>query len=274
MNPEQKLAEIVISLRGAGIDSLVMGGHAARYYGIDRNTIDYDLVTSLTSPEDLRQRLPAIDNFREARPAPAWRHRDFARFEIGRLPDGREEYLEFWLRNHLLGDFVQLKQRSEIGVYGGHSIPFLSIADLIRSKETERESDWQDIALLEEIFDARKFAAFRDGRCDLPDLLANIRSRVGMERAIDQGLLADPNLVASAIADSQHPATIAFLWPSARQIDARTEAAYLDPSLSATLRAVEAGSSKHFAIVEIARRGYKRHAMDIDRADKQTQIES
>ncbi len=37
-----------------------------------------------------------------------WRSDDFARFEIGRLPDGREEWLEFWIRNHLLGDFAGL----------------------------------------------------------------------------------------------------------------------------------------------------------------------
>jgi hypothetical protein len=76
-----------------GIDSLVMGGHAVRYYGIDRNTIDFDLVTSI-------------------------------------------------------------------------------------AKETERESDWQDIALLEEILDDRCRAAIGATSDSLFNFLSSLRSRV------------------------------------------------------------------------------------------------
>ena len=36
-------------------------------------------------------------------------------------------------------------------------LSFLSLPDLIRSKETEREKDWQDVAVLEEIHDNRLF---------------------------------------------------------------------------------------------------------------------
>ncbi len=60
MTPEQKLARICLSLSGAGIDALVMGGHAVRYYGIDRNTTDFDLVAAVATPDELRLRLPAI----------------------------------------------------------------------------------------------------------------------------------------------------------------------------------------------------------------------
>ena len=42
MNPESRLAEIVSALEGAGISCLVMGGHAVRFYGLSRNTIDFD----------------------------------------------------------------------------------------------------------------------------------------------------------------------------------------------------------------------------------------
>ena len=87
-----------------------------------------------------------------------WRPEDFARFEIGRLPDGREEWLEFWLHNHLLPRFAELWLRHERGIYGDREIAFLSLSDLIRSKETEREGDWTDVSLLEEIQDARKLA--------------------------------------------------------------------------------------------------------------------
>ena len=43
MNPARRLAEIVSALEQVGLTVLVMGGHAVRYYGLDRNTIDYDL---------------------------------------------------------------------------------------------------------------------------------------------------------------------------------------------------------------------------------------
>jgi hypothetical protein len=42
MNPDIRLAEIVAALEGAGVRCLVMGGHAVRYYGLSRNTIDFD----------------------------------------------------------------------------------------------------------------------------------------------------------------------------------------------------------------------------------------
>ena len=112
MTPDEKLAHITRSLKEAGIDALVMGGHAVRYYGIDRNTIDFDFVTSLATPEELQLRLPQIESLGSVRAETVWRSKDFARFEIGRLPDGREEWLEFWIRNHLLGEFSALKARA------------------------------------------------------------------------------------------------------------------------------------------------------------------
>jgi hypothetical protein len=40
---EERLAAIVSALHDAGVRCLVMGGHAVRYYGLERNTIDFDL---------------------------------------------------------------------------------------------------------------------------------------------------------------------------------------------------------------------------------------
>ena len=271
MTPDQKLARLVGSLEHAGIDVLIMGGHAVRYYGIDRNTIDFDLVTSVATTEELRSKL-SIANLGSAREAKVWRHRDFARFEIGRLPDGREEWIEFWLRNHLLADFASLKARSEVGPYGGEQLPFLSIADLIRSKETERESDWRDIDLLEEVQDARHHAALGPSGESQVRLLANLRSRRGMDRAIERRLLDDPDVVACAFDASSHWVTRAFLLPRVPRPQRASANFPIDAALAAALDSTEFGSPRHFGLIEITRRSYKRRAMDLDRVDKQARL--
>lgn len=43
MNIETRLAEILTALDRERAVYLVMGGHAARYYGVQRTTADYDL---------------------------------------------------------------------------------------------------------------------------------------------------------------------------------------------------------------------------------------
>ncbi len=63
MNPEQRLAAIVVALRSAGLACLVMGGHAARYYGIQRTTIDFDLHLAPDCWDTLSDRLAALPLF-------------------------------------------------------------------------------------------------------------------------------------------------------------------------------------------------------------------
>ena len=42
---------------------------------------------------------------------PSWRPGSFRRFLLGQLPDGRDEWLEFWRTNHLLPPFAELYGR-------------------------------------------------------------------------------------------------------------------------------------------------------------------
>jgi hypothetical protein len=251
-----------------------MGGHAVRYYGVDRNTIDFDLVTAIATTRELRLRLPMIGMLGPLKEELVWRTHDFARYEIGKLPDGRPKWLEFWLRNHLLDDFAHLKARAEIGSYGSESVAFLSLTDLIRSKETERESDWTDITLLEEIFDARnrdRLASRRDGA---PDYLSSLRSRRGMDLAVKGQLTADREVLVNALAACKHPVTCVFLYPFVSDQPLPTLATSLSSAVQSLLSTVIAASPRHFAVIEIARRDYKRAAMDRDRADKQAQLRS
>ena len=178
MNAADRLGEIVSAIERLGIAYLVMGGHAVRYYGVDRNTIDYDLHIALVDWDHLgeilkRDPFPASCGLTEGE---SWRPQVFRRFLIGSLPDEREEWLEFWRRNHLLAPFTEMHQRREQGLYGGRKIAFLSLPDLIRSKETERESDWRDIELLEGIFDARNLARSQD-ETQVMHALSFLRSR-------------------------------------------------------------------------------------------------
>ena len=53
MNPDARLAEIVTALEAVGLSCLVMGGHAVRFYGVDRNTADFDLHLAPDGWDDL-----------------------------------------------------------------------------------------------------------------------------------------------------------------------------------------------------------------------------
>jgi hypothetical protein len=271
LTSDQHLARIVESLHENGIDVLVMGGHAVRYYGVSRNTVDFDLVTSVVSPDLLRTKLASIQTLSHALPEPVWRSRDFARFEVGRLADGRSEYLEFWLRNHLLDDFSKLKGRAEVGMYGGKEMRFLSLGDLIRSKETERESDWADISLLEEIQDGRLLAAYQRGAAALPAVLSQLRSRRGMDEAIGRRLLVDSSVVDQAIAAVDNFVTFAFLLPFASK--PQSPFAHVAAPWMTALLAAKAGTPRHSVMIEVARRAYRRQAVETDRADKQQQLD-
>lgn len=273
MNSEARLAEIIRILEEEGIPCLIMGGHAIRYYGIDRITIDYDVHLSADGWDDLPGRLQQspLGRGKTLVEGPSWRRRNFRRFQIGTLPDGREEWLEFWKENHLLAPFAELYGRCEKGVYGGRILPFLSLPDLIRSKETERNSDWQDITLLEEILDARLIAQSRLGAIGLSDALARLRSRKGFESHLQQGNLANRDAVFAALSHARLPMTQAYLLPFAA---ARTSASppdvEIEPIVFERLRTVTPGSALHLALVEAIRRQYKLRAQAVDRADKET----
>ncbi len=214
MTPEQRLAQLVAALEQAGLAFLVMGGHAVRYYGVQRNTVDFDFVIQIASTHELRDRLAQSELLRGAREGPSWRPNDFARFETGKLSDGREEWLEFWLRNHLLPDFSELISRHEKGLYGDTLIPFVSLGDLLRSKETERESDWQDISLLEEVQDARNLAAATTTAATVEAFLAQLRSQRGLERGLTMKLFDDAAVVRprSQNASTQSPLRFSLPW--------------------------------------------------------------
>jgi hypothetical protein len=192
----------------------------------------------------------------------------FRRFQIGRLADGREEWLEFWKANHLLAPFPDLLARSEVGEYGGRAIRFLGIGDLIRSKETERASDWQDVALLEEIRDERNIAAART-TYDSTTTLRELRSRKGFESLFGGVARPDEETVRTVLTACENPIAVAYMLPF--QTDALTQAfpGMIGEVLAGPLRSTQPLSSRHLALVEAIRRLYKQNAIAADRADKE-----
>jgi hypothetical protein len=258
-----RLLEVSEALREAGLEFLIMGGHAVRHFGIDRNTIDVDVHVSADVIEDIEDRLRRSRLFADAglRAGPSWRPEDFRRFQIGQLPNGREEWLEFWVRNHLLPPFPELYRRREEAVEQGQRLCYLSLPDLIRSKETERDDDWADVRLLEEILDARTVGSAAEPAV----AISMLRSRRGFEHAEAAGLFRDRDAMRRAIGEASHPVTRAYLLPYVPDADARG----LDPAADAALRRVVPGSSRHLAIVEAVRLAYQRAAKAVDRADKE-----
>ena len=272
MSGEERLAALHEELRTLGLTSLVMGGHAARFHGIERNTVDFDLHLALDAaawaqlPETLSRSRLRAGGLTEG---PSWRVADFRRFVIGRLPDGREERLEIWRRNHLLAPFPELWARRSEGAYGGRVLPFLGLDDLIRSKETEREDDWRDVALLEEIADERRLVAARDEATTAAALSA-LRSRRGFERAFAAGLYGQPAMLARAWAMAAHPLAVAYLAPF--RVGPPRPAAWsarINELIAGALTRVTPGATRHLALVEALRRLYRAEAMAADRLDKE-----
>jgi hypothetical protein len=268
---DERLAQIVTGLEAAGLPCLVMGGHAVRYYGLGRNTIDFDLHLAPDRWDSLVEKLGRLALFagQLVLEGPSWRPHAFRRFQIGRLPDGREEWLEFWRENHLLPPFQELFARREQGVYGGRELPFLTLPDLMRSKETEREADWQDITVLEEFNDARGLVRVSTGTLGVPEALAEVRSRRGFDGYLMGGYLGNSPVVEQALTLARISIAQAFLLPFAPNAMLPTATVAMEPVIVNRLRTVHAASPLHLTLVEAVRRQYKLAAQAADRADKQ-----
>jgi hypothetical protein len=271
LNPEQRLAAIVTALESVGLSCLVMGGHAVRYYGLQRHTNDFDLTLAPDGWDDLADRLANTGLFSGAGPVEgaSWRPGAFRRFRLGSLPDGQEEWLEFWRENHLLAPFLELFARREVGAYGGRGVAFLALPDLIRSKETERAKDWDDISYLEEFWDARLHSRLAAGEVALVEALAQLRSRRGFDSYLAENGLSEEAAVRAALGRTTNPITQAFLLPWAPEAVALPTVVPIEPLVERKLRSIAPASALHRSLVEVVRRQYKVACQDRDRADKE-----
>jgi hypothetical protein len=271
VTPEERLAAIYPALESVGLSCLIMGGHAVRFYGLQRYTNDFDLTLAPDGWDDLADRLARTGLFPDTGPVEgsSWRPGAFRRFLLGDRADGQEEWLEFWRGNHLLAPFAELLARREAGAYGGRQLTFLSLPDLIRSKETERAKDWDDVSYLEEFLDARLHARCLAGTLAIADTLAQVRSRRGFDTYLAENRFADVEAIRTALERTTNPITQAFLLPWAPTTVTAPPVVPIEPVVERKLRSVAPASSLHRSLVEVVRRQYKVFCQDRDRSDKE-----
>jgi hypothetical protein len=247
-----------------------MGGHAVRFYGLQRHTNDFDLTLASAGWDDLADRLTRTGLFAGTPiEGNSWRPKAFRRFLLGNQADGQEEWLEFWRVNHLLAPFPEMYARREVGAYGGREVPFLSLQDLLRSKETERAKDWDDVTYLEEFLDARLHARVNAGDIVLADALVHLRSRRGFDTFLAQNQFANAEAILAALERATNPVTQAFLLPWAPQAAAAEPVVASEPIVEQKLRSIAPASALHRALVEVVRRQYKVFCQNQDRAEKE-----
>ena len=68
MNPTDRFLQVVAELQAAGLNLLVMGGHAVRHYGVERNTLDFDFHLSLENVGLLESHLRRTTPLRKVAP--------------------------------------------------------------------------------------------------------------------------------------------------------------------------------------------------------------
>src|SRR5262249_55464176 len=155
------------------------------------------------------------------------------------------------------------------GLYGEREMAFLGLADLIRSKETERDADWQDVSVLEDFLDSRLLAKVRRGEVEPAHALGQLRSRAGFGDYFQYGAFADKRALTVALSSTNHPITQAYLIPFAPEIALSATSLFpIEPVVLDRLRKLEGGSLLHLALVEVVRRRYILFRKAIDRRDK------
>jgi hypothetical protein len=123
--------------------------------------------------------------------------------------------------------------------------------------------------VLEEFLDARHLARVKDGLLAVPEALALLRSRVGLEGFLQAGHLSDPQFVSLALQRTAHPVTQALLLPFAPASPLAETTPAIEPVVANRLRTVSPTSPLHLTLVEAVRRHYRVFKQAADRRDKE-----
>ncbi len=133
------LERIASSLNAVGARYAVLGGFAMQYYGFARPTQDLDLLVD-PAPENverLRQGLSILSDGAVLEVEPT----DLVDYGVVRVAD---EVVVDLLARACDVTFDDAEPRLEHAVVGSARVPYLSIGDLVRSKQTIRPKDAMD----------------------------------------------------------------------------------------------------------------------------------
>jgi hypothetical protein len=104
----------------------------------------------------------------------------------------------------------------------------------------------------------------------VPEALALLRSRIGLESFLQAGHLADPQAVSLALQRAAHPVTLALLLPFSSASPLPETVPAIEPIIVNRLRTAVTASPLHLTLVEAVRRQYRVCKQAEDRKDKET----
>ena len=270
VTPDSRLAAIVAAMERVGLTCLVMGGHAVRYYGLARNTNDFDLHLAPEAWESLLERL--VSSGLSAEPViegPSWRPQTFRRFLIGRLPDGREGMVRVLAGKPPLAAVLRFVCPTRTWKLRR---PGSAVSSVAGFDSQQRDGTGRRLA--------RRSRSRRILGCatSCPRSGQRQSNRGSVHTAKSERVRITPsarpfsNVAAIREALSQVRASIsqAFLLPLAADATIDHAGPAIEPLIAQKLRTIQPGSSMHFLLVEAVRRQYKVAAQAADRADKES----
>jgi hypothetical protein len=142
-----RFSEVCNLLNSFDVKYLVAGGFAAILHGLPRTTVDIDIFVE-SSRENVEKLLKALSNIgfgiaKEIKPEEILNKHVFLFADQVRI----EIFIKLWG----VSSFKDAYKRKEVIEYEGVRIPVLSLQDLIKSKDTDRPQDREDLVALKKI---------------------------------------------------------------------------------------------------------------------------
>lgn len=141
--PITPLVRVCRLLNQHGVRYLVVGGYACILHGLVRTTEDVDLLVE-ESVENYQRVIDALSEL-EDHAARELTPQDFAENMVVKVADEVEVDIS---RRAWKVAYKEVAPRARVMELAGVQVPYLSLRDLIASKETYREQDQADLARL------------------------------------------------------------------------------------------------------------------------------
>lgn len=144
------LVRVCRLLNQHGVRYLVVGGYACILHGLVRTTEDVDLLVE-ESAENYQRVIEALSEM-EDHSARELTPQDFAENVVVKVADEVEVDIS---RRAWKVDYKEAAPRARVTELAGVQVPYLSLRDLIASKETYREQDHADLLRLRRLLEEK-----------------------------------------------------------------------------------------------------------------------